>query len=738
MAIKPINVSNAQDFPGLSITPSQPDVNLQTTNALDPQDRVTISSDGGTQEINSYTVETAAGDDTVSLNGSPLLSLFDLGANNDLFQINTLGLGGSMVQSTVIGGLGNDTLKILNGIGVSNSFIDTDNGDQTVGKDLIELQGSFALNTIFTRGGDDVVRFLAPGTDGFNNFSTNDLRIGAGADLFTDGGFKLAANASTIGGGDGRDTIILLDSTTGFGADGTLIRAGGAADMVYGTAEGETTVQAGAGFDFVQTFDENDLVFGGGGSDTILLGEDEDVAFGELGNDVIFGEDGGDTIDGGEGRDIILGGYENDSIFGGVGDFQDFLAGEEGDDTIDGGSGDDLIYGDELSAFGAYGFLIPTPIRTVIGGDDGDFFTGTVPGGVATLGDLVGYTNDGAANPDILTSIVWDQPGGEPGFVVNAKSNTQPATPPFDGNLATTTGVYLANDEGGALNDVLCEVLLANNLAAPGTSVSAATEVFYFPEDGPFYPVDDITWSSGYPDNARDYLNGQYVGGDDVLVGNSGNDTIFGGGGNDEIDGGLNNDIIVGNQGSDTMTGGDGADIFVQESGASAQVAAVSVGDVLTINWNSSPAFPGFGVPDVITDFVAVNNQGFVNDRVAFDTGKSEDPPFDTQFGITNAGENVLRDNTGSATGTFGNDEIVIYRGTYTQNGGIATFRTGTNAYDVDILAFASLVTDQSGVSVFNPDEFSNSAVVLKGAAINQAGGLVNFNVGNFFADTLA
>ncbi len=49
---------------------------------------------------------------------------------------------------------------------------------------------------------------------------------------------------------------------------------------------------------------ERQLVFLGGGSDTIRLGAGEDVAYGLAGNDRFYGGEGADILDGGVGRDI--------------------------------------------------------------------------------------------------------------------------------------------------------------------------------------------------------------------------------------------------------------------------------------------------------------------------------------------------------------------------------------------------------------------------------------------------
>jgi serralysin len=55
--------------------------------------------------------------------------------------------------------------------------------------------------------------------------------------------------------------------------------------------------------------------------------------------------------------------------------------------------------------------------------------------------------------------------------------------------------------------------------------------------------------------------------GNDVLTGGAGDDLLNGQGGNDGLKGDAGNDRLVGNRGNDTVTGGEGADVFVYRSG---------------------------------------------------------------------------------------------------------------------------------------------------------------------------
>ncbi|WP_438952167.1 VCBS domain-containing protein, partial [Porticoccus sp.] len=80
--------------------------------------------------------------------------------------------------------------------------------------------------------------------------------------------------------------------------------------------------------------DNENLIFGGEGNDSLTGGITDDVIFGREGDDIINGVAGNNTLVGGSGDDTITGGDGNDLIFGG-----------DGDDTIVAGAGDDLIEG---------------------------------------------------------------------------------------------------------------------------------------------------------------------------------------------------------------------------------------------------------------------------------------------------------------------------------------------------------------------------------------------------------
>lgn len=110
--------------------------------------------------------------------------------------------------------------------------------------------------------------------------------------------------------------------------------------------------------------DGNDSIYGGGGDDTL---------YGGPGSDVIRGGVGNDRIDGGGGADRLIGGDGNDTISAGLGD--DYIDGGGGNDLIVSGDGNDTILsiggGDTISAGAGFDLILVAGAGTNIAGGDG-------------------------------------------------------------------------------------------------------------------------------------------------------------------------------------------------------------------------------------------------------------------------------------------------------------------------------------------------------------------------------
>ena len=117
--------------------------------------------------------------------------------------------------------------------------------------------------------------------------------------------------------------------------DEVRVRTGNGDDEVRLNVALRSTVDAGAG---------NDWVSGGTGRDVVDAGAGNDTVYGGAGNDRIDGGAGNDTLDGGQGNDRLDGGPGNDTLRGRAGN--DELHGGQGRDRLDGGPGNDTCQAD--------------------------------------------------------------------------------------------------------------------------------------------------------------------------------------------------------------------------------------------------------------------------------------------------------------------------------------------------------------------------------------------------------
>ncbi|WP_040604292.1 Hint domain-containing protein [Sagittula stellata] len=219
------------------------------------------------------------------------------------------------------------------------------------------LSGGTGNDTIYGEAGNDTLDGGADddsltggeGTDSLLGGSGNDtLEGGAGADVLSGGsGLDFASYASSDAG-----VTVDLATNTFSGGDATGDTNGGGLDGIIGSAFDDSLT----GYDAQGTDPEGiwtNVIYGGGGNDTID---------GLGGDDSLYGEDGNDSVDGGYGNDHVSGGTGNDTLSGGAGvdtldggSEDDVLAGGEGADSIAGGAGNDLIHaaqGDTIDAGG--------------------------------------------------------------------------------------------------------------------------------------------------------------------------------------------------------------------------------------------------------------------------------------------------------------------------------------------------------------------------------------------------
>ncbi|MEB3211034.1 MAG: 5'-nucleotidase C-terminal domain-containing protein [Leptolyngbyaceae bacterium] len=167
-------------------------------------------------------------------------------------------------------------------------------------------------------------------------------------------------------GGKGKDKIRggnLDDILRGAGGNDRVIGQRGHDDL-YGN-NGNDRVKGGHGNDDIEGGKGNDKLIGSQGDDIIDGGKGNDIIIGSKGDDRLFGGDEDDRIQGGAGDDEMSGDDGDDRLLGGRGN--DIISGGEGDDFIVGGQGDDVLQGDDGDDI-----LLATGGNTLLDGGDGD------------------------------------------------------------------------------------------------------------------------------------------------------------------------------------------------------------------------------------------------------------------------------------------------------------------------------------------------------------------------------
>ncbi|WP_193452751.1 retention module-containing protein [Pseudomonas nitroreducens] len=105
-------------------------------------------------------------------------------------------------------------------------------------------------------------------------------------------------------------------------------------DLLHGL-DGSDTLSGGNGHDIIYGGTSNDTLNGGNGNDSLYGGAGNDTLNGDAGNDLLVGNEGNDILNGGAGDDILIGGKGNDILTGGAGaDTFIWRAGDIGNDTI--------------------------------------------------------------------------------------------------------------------------------------------------------------------------------------------------------------------------------------------------------------------------------------------------------------------------------------------------------------------------------------------------------------------
>ena len=485
-----------------------------------------FSIDIGTSE--NLVVNANGGDDTFSATGN-LAALIDItvdgGAGNDT-------LRGSNGADTLLGGDGNDFVDGNQGndvafLGAGDDTFQWDPGDGSdtvegqAGTDTLVFNGSNANENfdISANGGrarlfrnvgnitmdlDDVEQINLNALGGTDTVVVNDLTgtdvTALNIDLGLNGAGDAAADTVIVNGTGGNDSIAIVGGGTSYAVTGlpalvSVSNSEGANDaLVVNALGGDDTVSAtGLPAGVVKL-----TVDGGAGDDTILGSQGADVVLGGDGNDFVFGDNG---------NDVALLGAGDDTFQWNPGD---------GSDTVEGQAGTD-----RLVFFGA---------------NVNENITISPNGGrVLFFRDIASVTMD----LDDVERIDFNALGGADTVVVNDLSGTD----------LTEVNVNLAGSNG--LGDGAADTVIVSGTAGDDVLTVAGSAGNVTVSGGP--ALVKITNAEG----ANDRLTVNAQGGNDVVDASSLPADVIA----LTINGGLGDDVIFGSQGDDLVNGGDGDDV---------------------------------------------------------------------------------------------------------------------------------------------------------------------------------
>jgi Ca2+-binding RTX toxin-like protein len=555
-------------------------------------------NEGGTG-IDTVEVNGGNGDEafTLTANGtrvrfdriSPAAFSIDIGTSENLVlnanggddSFSATGNLATLIQITVDGGAGNDSLLGSNGAdlllgGDGNDFIDGQQGNDAIymgaGNDVFQwdpgdgsdiVEGQDGLDTMIFNGSNIAESFDVSANGQRVRFTRNigtivmDLNGVERIDLNTLGG----ADVTTIGDLSGTDVAEININQAGT-IGGTLGDAASDTVIVNGTNKNDIIDVFGAGTSYVVV-----------GLPTLVNVTNSDGADDALVIQALGGNDGVTattlpagvvklTIDGGEGNDTLLGSQGADVFLGGDGN--DFVFGDNGNDLALLGAGNDVFQWD------------PGDGNDTIEGQDGVdtmFFLGSNAdedidivangGRVLFLRDVANVTMD----LDDVERIEFRALGGADDIVIGDLSGTD----------VTDIELDLRGPNGGGDGDADSITVNATNgddvFGAFGDSggvtvfgLQARVNIFHQEQENDRLTLnalggnDIIDANSLEADGIQLTMNGGL--GDDILIGSEGDDLFNGGDGDDLVLMGAGDDTFVWNPGddNDTLEGEDGFD----------------------------------------------------------------------------------------------------------------------------------------------------------------------------------
>jgi Ca2+-binding RTX toxin-like protein len=494
-----------------------------------------FSATGNLAALIQITVDGGAGNDTLlGSNGTDLLLGGDgedfidgqqgndmafLGAGDDVFQWDP-GDG----SDTVEGQEGTDTL-LFNGSNIGEGFEISPNGGRVlftrnIGSIIMDLNDVEQLD-LNALGGPDILTI--------NDLSSTDLAEVNVNLAGTLGGTLGDAQTDTVilNGTDGMDLIDVL----GLGTSYSVVGLAAQVNVINSEPADVLVVNARAGDDNVAaaTLPANTVTLtidGGSGNDTLL---------GSVGSDTLLGSDGEDFIDGGQGNDFAFLGAGDDIFQWDPGDGSDTVEGQDGTDVMV-FNGSNIGENIDIVANAGRALLLRNIATVTMDLNDVERIDLNTLGGADNIvvGDLSGTDLTGI-------NLNLGGPGGggdgEPDTIsVNGTNGIDDIDVSVGGSSASVSGlqamVHIMDSEGA--NDQLTINALGGDDVVDASKLEAG--------------VIGLVINGGL--------------GVDVMIGSQGDDLVDGGDGNDVAYLGDGDDVFVWNPGddNDTVEGQDGFD----------------------------------------------------------------------------------------------------------------------------------------------------------------------------------
>ncbi len=495
-----------------------------------------------------------------------------LNANGGNDSFSCAGNLAALIQITVDGGAGDDTLLGSNGAdlllgGDNNDFIDGQQGNDVVflgaGDDVAQWDPGDGNDTIEGQAGIDRLEFNGANIGEIYELSAVGTRLHFTrnvASIILDLAGMETVNVNALGGND----LITVNDLSAAEINTLNLRlasviGGSTGDLLVDTvvingsslSNNITAIQGGAD---VSVLGLKPLV-------TISTGETNDVLTvnGLGGNDTIDASGIASllapTIDGGPGNDTITGSSRADILIGG--DDDDTITGRQGNDTVFGGNGDDTFVWNPGDGSDVLEGQTGTDKLVFNGSNISENMDASANGGrLRFFRDIANITLD----CDDVETVQVNALGGADNFTIGELTATDVKALLVDLGLPPSgTGDAQADNiilNGTQTNDVITVSGTASNVTATGLSAAltiigmeAANDSLTVNALGGADVVDGSALIAGV---IRTTINGGL--GADVIIGSEGDDVISGGDGDDLILAGAGNDTIVWNPGDDNDT----------------------------------------------------------------------------------------------------------------------------------------------------------------------------------------